>query len=81
MSAAARLSDYVNRKYGSDHVCQIIAFGTMAARGAVRDVGRALGIEYSEVDAVAKMIPMELKMTIEKAAVRGERKQQTERGV
>ena len=59
--------DYVNRKYGSDHVCQIIAFGTMAARGAVRDVGRALGIEYSEVDAVAKMIPMELKMTIEKA--------------
>lgn len=59
--------DYVNRKYGSDHVCQIIAFGTVAARGAVRDVGRALGIEYSEVDAVAKMIPMELKMTIEKA--------------
>lgn len=59
--------DYVNRKYGSDHVCQIIAFGTMAARGAVRDVGRALGIEYSECDNVAKMIPMELKMTIKKA--------------
>lgn len=59
--------DYVNKKYGSDHVCQIIAFGTMAARGAVRDVGRALGIEYSECDAVAKMIPMELKMTIKKA--------------
>ncbi len=59
--------DYVNRKYGSDHVCQIIAFGTMAARGAVRDVGRALGIEYAKVDSVAKMIPMELKMTISKA--------------
>ncbi len=59
--------DYVNRKYGNDHVCQIIAFGTMAARGAVRDVGRALGMEYAEVDAVAKMIPMELKMTIRKA--------------
>ncbi len=59
--------DYVNRKYGEDHVCQIVAFGTMAARGAVRDVGRALGISYAEVDSVAKMIPMELGMTIEKA--------------
>lgn len=50
--------DYVVRKYGEDHVAQIITFGTMAARGAVRDVGRALGIPYNEVDKVAKLIPM-----------------------
>ena len=49
--------DYVNRKYGSDHVAQIVTFGTMAARGAVRDVGRVLGMAYGEVDAVAKLIP------------------------
>ncbi|MCI9393442.1 MAG: DNA polymerase III subunit alpha [Oscillospiraceae bacterium] len=49
--------DYVNRKYGSDHVAQIITFGTMAARGAIRDVGRVLGIPYGEVDALAKQIP------------------------
>ncbi len=50
--------DYVVRKYGEDHVAQIITFGTMAARGAVRDVGRALAVPYSEVDKVAKLIPM-----------------------
>ncbi len=59
--------DYVIEKYGEDHVTQIITFGTMAARGAIRDVGRALGMGYGEVDKVAKMIPMQLKMTIEKA--------------
>ncbi len=59
--------DYVNRRYGPDHVCQIVAFGTMAARGAVRDVGRVLGMNYQDVDVIAKMIPKELKMTIEKA--------------
>ncbi len=59
--------DYVIRKYGSDHVAQIIAFGTMAARGAVRDVGRALAMPYAAVDAVAKLIPNDLGMTIEKA--------------
>lgn len=59
--------DYVVRKYGSDHVAQIITFGTMAARAAIRDVGRALGIAYQTVDTVAKMIPMELGMTIPKA--------------
>lgn len=59
--------DYVIRKYGADHVAQIITFGTMAARGAIRDVGRALAIPYAEVDSVAKLIPMELGMTIEKA--------------
>ncbi len=49
--------DYVNRKYGDDHVAQIVTFGTMAARGAVRDVGRVLGMPYGDVDAVAKHIP------------------------
>ena len=59
--------DYVIRKYGADHVAQIITFGTMAARGAIRDVGRALAIPYAEVDSVAKLVPMELGVTIEKA--------------
>ena len=59
--------DYVIRKYGADHVAQIITFGTMAARGAIRDVGRALAIPYAEVDSVAKLIPIVLGMTIEKA--------------
>lgn len=49
--------DYVNQKYGKDHVAQIITFGTMAAKAAVRDAGRALGYPYSEVDRIAKMIP------------------------
>lgn len=59
--------DYVARKYGSDHVAQIVTFGTMAARMAVRDVGRALDISYAECDAVAKQIPMALNMTINEA--------------
>ncbi len=59
--------DYVNRKYGENNVAQIVTFGTMAARLAIRDVGRALNIPYGTVDEVAKQVPMELKMTIEKA--------------
>lgn len=59
--------DYVNRKYGSDNVAQIVTFGTMAARLAIRDVGRALNIPYGRVDEVAKQVPNELKMTIKKA--------------
>lgn len=59
--------DYVNRKYGSDHVAQIITFGTLAARAAIRDVGRALGMAYQDVDKVAKLVPTDLHMTIEKA--------------
>lgn len=59
--------EYVNRKYGEDHVSQIITFGTMAAKNAIRDVGRALDIPYADVDRIAKMIPEELKMTITKA--------------
>lgn len=59
--------DYVVHKYGKDHVAQIISFGTMAARGAIRDVGRALAIPYATVDVIAKLVPMELNITIEKA--------------
>ena len=59
--------DYVVEKYGSDHVAQIVTFGTMAARGALRDVGRALAVPYAKADAVAKLVPMELGMTLEKA--------------
>ena len=59
--------DYVNEKYGRDHVAQIVTFGTMAARAAVRDVGRVMGMAYQDVDKVAKLIPMELKMTLKKA--------------
>ncbi len=59
--------DYVNEKYGRDHVAQIVTFGTMAARAAVRDVGRVMGMPYQDVDRVAKLIPMELKMTLKKA--------------
>ncbi len=59
--------DYVARKYGADHVSQIITFGTMAAKGVIRDVGRVLGMSYQETDAVAKAVPFDLGMTLEKA--------------
>ncbi|HOR85675.1 MAG TPA: DNA polymerase III subunit alpha [Bacillota bacterium] len=59
--------DYVVGKYGKDRVAQIITFGTMAARAAIRDVGRALDIPYAQVDLIAKKIPFEIGMTIEKA--------------
>ncbi|MBR6401299.1 MAG: DNA polymerase III subunit alpha [Firmicutes bacterium] len=59
--------EYVNRKYGEDHVAQIVTFGTMAAKNAIRDVGRVLAMPYADVDKIAKMIPEELKMTISKA--------------
>lgn len=59
--------DYVISKYGADHVAQIVTFGTMAARAAIRDVGRVLGLPYATVDEVAKLIPNELKITIDKA--------------
>jgi DNA polymerase-3 subunit alpha len=59
--------EYVSKKYGREKVSQIITFGTMAARAAIRDVGRALGIPYGQVDKIAKLIPMDPKMTIEKA--------------
>lgn len=59
--------EYVTNKYGKDRVAQIVTFGTMAARGAIRDVGRALNIPYNEVDVVAKQVPNELHITIDKA--------------
>ena len=59
--------DYVNKKYGNDHVVQIITFGTMAAKNAVRDVARVLNMPYSEGDRIAKQIPNELGITIKKA--------------
>jgi len=58
---------YVNQKYGSDHVAQIITFGTMGARAAIRDTGRALGIPYGQVDQVARLIPLELTITLDRA--------------
>ncbi|MBR5871266.1 MAG: DNA polymerase III subunit alpha [Clostridia bacterium] len=59
--------DYVRRRYGEDHVAQIVTFGTLAARAAVRDVGRALGMSYAAVDEIAKMIPQDLHMTLDRA--------------
>lgn len=59
--------DYVGRKYGSEKVVQIVTFGTMAAKGVIRDVGRAMDLPYASVDQIAKMIPNELNITIEKA--------------
>lgn len=61
--------DYVTLKYGKDKVVQIVTFGTMAARAVIRDVGRALDLSYAQVDTVAKMIPTEIGITIEKALV------------
>ena len=59
--------DYVIRKYGADHVAQIVTFGTMAARAAIRDVGRVLDMPYGTVDGIARLVPMEPKMTLTKA--------------
>jgi DNA polymerase III subunit alpha len=61
---------YIHDKYGDDSVCQIITFGTMAAHGVVRDVGRVLGMTFDEVDRIAKMIPEELKITLGEALKR-----------
>ena len=59
--------DYVSQKYGDGHVSQIITFGTMAARAAIRDVGRVLRVPYADVDKLSKMVPGELNMTLERA--------------
>ncbi len=59
--------EYVMRKYGADHVAQIATFGTMAARGAIRDVGRALNFSYAETDVVAKLVPTTVHITLEEA--------------
>ena len=59
--------DYVVKKYGADHVAQIVTFGTMAARGSIRDVGRALAMPYAAVDAIAKLVPNEPNITLDEA--------------
>ncbi|MBD3387154.1 DNA polymerase III subunit alpha [candidate division KSB1 bacterium] len=59
--------DYVKEKYGYNSVCQIITFGTMAARAVIRDVGRVLNMSFSEVDKIAKLVPQQLKITLDKA--------------
>ena len=59
--------DYVSRKYGADCVVQIVTFGTLAARGVIRDVGRVMDLPYAFVDSIAKMVPQELNITLEKA--------------
>ncbi len=62
--------DYVTKKYGADHVAQIVTFGTLATRAAIRDVGRAMGMPYSAVDTVAKLIPNDFHITIDEAVNR-----------
>lgn len=62
--------DYVTEKYGADHVAQIVTFGTLQTRAAIRDVGRAMGMPYSSVDAVAKLIPNSFHITIDQAVER-----------
>jgi DNA polymerase-3 subunit alpha len=62
-----KVINYVTNKYGSDSVAQIITFGSMAARAVVRDVGRVMSLSYGEVDIIAKLIPLEMEMTLEKA--------------
>ena len=59
--------DYVNQKYGSDHVAQIVTFGTMAAKGAIRDVARAMNFPYAEADTLAKLVPNALHITLDQA--------------
>jgi len=67
MEGREKVIEYVRRKYGDDHVCQIVTFGTMAARAVIRDVGRALGIPLKEVDAIAKKVPDTLGIKLEEA--------------
>src|SRR5947199_1152913 len=67
MNRRAEVIDYVTQKYGRDNVAQIITFGTMAAKAAIKDVGRAMDIPYADVDRIAKMVPTQLNITLEQA--------------
>src|SRR5207248_2717284 len=67
MNRRGEVIDYVTRKYGRDNVAQIITFGTMAAKAAIKDVGRAMGVPYGDVDRIAKMVPTTLNITLEDA--------------
>jgi DNA polymerase III subunit alpha len=67
MNRRGEVIDYVTRKYGRENVAQIITFGTMAAKAAIKDVGRAMDIPYNDVDRIAKMVPTQLNITLEQA--------------
>jgi DNA polymerase-3 subunit alpha len=67
MNRRGEVIDYVTRKYGRDNVAQIITFGTMAAKAAIKDVGRAMNIPYADVDRIAKMVPTQLNITLDQA--------------
>ena len=67
MNRRGAVIDYVTKKYGRENVSQIITFGTMAARGVIRDTGRGMEMPYAEVDRIAKMVPTELHITLDKA--------------
>src|SRR5579872_2068809 len=67
MNRRGEVIDYVTQKYGRDNVAQIITFGTMAAKAAIKDVGRAMDIPYSDVDRIAKMVPTQLNITLDQA--------------
>ena len=67
MNRRGEVIDYVTQKYGREQVAQIITFGTMAAKAAIKDVGRAMDIPYNEVDRIAKMVPNQLNVTLEQA--------------
>src|ERR1700756_2547841 len=67
MNRRGEVIDYVTRKYGRENVAQIITFGTMAAKAAIKDVGRAMDIPYADVDRIAKLVPTQLNITLEKA--------------
>ena len=67
MNRRGSVIDYVTKKYGRENVSQIITFGTMAARGVIKDTGRGMEMTYAEVDKIAKMIPAELHITLDKA--------------
>jgi DNA polymerase-3 subunit alpha len=67
MNRRGEVIDYVTQKYGRDNVAQIITFGTMAAKAAIKDVGRAMDIPYADVDRIAKMVPAQLNITLERA--------------
>jgi DNA polymerase-3 subunit alpha len=67
MNRRGEVIEYVTRKYGRENVSQIITFGTMAARGVIRDTGRGMEMTYADVDRIAKMVPMELHITLDKA--------------
>ena len=68
MNRRGEVIDYVTQKYGRENVAQIITFGTMAAKAAIKDVGRAMDIPYADVDRIAKMVPTTLNITLRQSA-------------